>query len=64
MRTTDGQELSIAITAGSVEAVAMSEPRTAPGGYGTEAHGHLGLPQPAPVAPAAAQQATALPDLS
>ena len=30
-----------------------------PGGYGTEAHGHLGLPRPAPVAPAVALQATA-----
>ena len=35
-----------------------------PGGYGTEAHGHLRPPQPAAVAPAAAHPATALPDLS
>ena len=35
-----------------------------PGGYGTEAHGHLRLPQPATVTPAAAHQATALPEMS
>jgi ammonium transporter, Amt family len=35
-----------------------------PGGYGTEAHGHLGLPQPAPVVAAAAHPATALPEMS
>ena len=34
-----------------------------PGGYGTEAHGHLRLAQPAAV-PAAAHQATALPEMT
>ena len=35
-----------------------------PGGYGTEAHGHLGLPQPARVAAVAAHHATVLPEPS
>jgi Amt family ammonium transporter len=34
-----------------------------PGGYGTETHGHLRLPQPAAVAPAVAHHATALPEM-
>jgi ammonium transporter, Amt family len=35
-----------------------------PGGYGTEAHGHLGLLQPAPLVPAAAHPVTVLPEMS
>ncbi|MGI8479097.1 MAG: hypothetical protein ACR2M2_04460, partial [Gaiellaceae bacterium] len=35
-----------------------------PGGYGTEAHGHVRLHQPAATAPAAARQATPLPEMS
>jgi Amt family ammonium transporter len=35
-----------------------------PGGYGTEAHGHLRLPQPAVASPAAVPQASVLPEMS
>jgi Amt family ammonium transporter len=35
-----------------------------PGGYGTETHGHLRIPQPPAVAPVAAPAATALPEMT
>ena len=35
-----------------------------PGGYGTETHGHLRIPQPAAVAPVTAPAATALPEMT
>ncbi len=35
-----------------------------PGGYGTETHGHLRIPQPAAVAPGVAPAATALPEMT